>query len=563
MLLARFMFIFVALTAMACRANSTTVVAEPAQSSDASADAAGVAAVDSVAASDAPPAAPEVVVTNKALVFVHDPVTDQKITTEVVLDAPSSADGKLTGAFVDVRNCLPEAGGVPLKRSGFTIGNLCHEVQTVMPTSDGNYLHIAPPSEFNDPSDGFAEVMMYYHVNRMHSYFKDKFGLDSLDFPLYALVNVTINVPLAGGWQGFPNAAFMPKEAFVQFNLPPRDNGAIVFGQYQQTDFSYDASVIYHEYTHAMIGTTRLGGVLIDSYGLDNLPGAMNEGFADYFSSSVRDSPLIGTYALTFGGEHAKRDLSQVRKCPDDLFSEVHADGKIIGSTMWSLRQILGADIADGIILTALQQFSQQTNLEVASKLIYNEAKKVSPEAGATTKEVLTNHGMLGCVRAKKLVDFAVQTSENKVPYAIEGKADMGPNLKLPDGVPGYVQFWLNAPTDAKAVQIRWKAEAAAGFGGFGGGAPPEVSLALRKGQPAQLSLMDGGAVVADAKVKGTSDGKGAMVATLTGNCLHPNGKLFIMFLNNGGKGGITELSSKVLAATDGEIGVQTCTKGP
>lgn len=131
------------------------------------------------------------------------------------------------------------------------------------------------------------------------------------------------------------------------------------------------------------------------------------------------------------------------------------------------------------------------------------------------------------------------------------------------DDVPGYVQFWLNAPTDAKAVQIRWKAEAAAGIGGFGGGAPPEVSLALRKGQPAQLSLMDGGAVVADAKVKGTSDGKGAMVATLTGNCLHPNGKLYMMLLNKGGKGAITQLSSNVLAATEGEIGVQTCTKGP
>ncbi len=542
----------------ACAAET----AKPAASDTAAADAAADAAIgNDGAAADAEPEVASVDVANQAKVYASDPVTDQKTTSLVTLVPPTDPDGKLTGAFVEVRNCLPEPGGEAIKRGGFPIGNLCHEVQTVQRGQDGSYLHVVPPALDKDNSDAFAELMMYHHVNVMHAFFKDKFGLDSLDFPLYALVNVNINVPMMGGWQGFPNAAFMPKEAFVQFNLPPRDKGAIVFGQYQNTDFSYDASVVYHEYTHAMIGTTRLLGVLVDTYGLDNLPGAMNEGFADYFSASLRNSPTIGSYALGFAGEHLKRDLSLPRKCPDDLTTEIHADGKIIGSGLWTLRNQLGADVADGIVLKALQGFTMQTNVDAAAKLIIAEAKKVSEDVGAKTKEALTDHGWLGCVRAKKLVDFEVGKSADKVPYAIESKDQTGPNLKVPDGVPGYVQFWIDVPLSAKAVQIRWKAEAAGGFGGFGGGSPPDVSLGLNKSKPAQINLFDGGSALVTAKVAGANGGSGTQVATLTGSCLNPGGKLYVMLLNKGGKASVTELSSKVLPDGAGQPGLTDCSK--
>ncbi len=543
----------------ACAAETATPAAGGAATADAGSDAAATGDASGGQA-DAAQEVAAVDVANQAKVYAADPLTDQKTTSLVTLVPPTDPDGKLTGAFVEVRNCLPEPGGEPIKRGGFPIGSLCHEVQTVQRGADGSYLHVVPPALDKDNSDAFAELMMYHHVNVMHSYFKDKFGLDTLDFPLYALVNVNINVPMMGGWQGFPNAAFMPKEAFAQFNLPPREKGAIVFGQYQNTDFSYDASVIYHEYTHAMIGTTRLLGVLVDPYGLDNLPGAMNEGFADYFSASLRNSPMIGPYALGFAGEHLKRDLSLPRKCPDDLTTEIHADGKIIGSALWNLRHQLTADVADAIVLKALQGFSMQTNMDAAAKLIVAEAKKVSEDVGAKTKEALTEYGMLGCVRAKKLVDFEVGKSADKVPYAIESKEQTGPNLKMPDGVPGYVQFWVDVPAGAKAMQFRWKAEAAGGFGGFGGGSPPEVSLGLNKSKPAQINLFDGGSAIVSAKVAGANSG-GAQIATLTGNCLNPGGKLYVMLLNKGGKANVTELSAKVLTDSAGQPGLTDCSK--
>lgn len=548
-----------ALLASAC---GTEVPAPgPAAAADAAvADAAGggdgTGAEDGAAADAA--VAPDTSNKNMAKVYINDPTTDSKATTLVPLRPPTSADGKLTGAFAQVFNCLPEEGGEPIKRGGFAIGSLCHEVQTAVPAADGSYLQVAPPADDKEMGDPFAELMMYYHVNQIHDYFHDQFGLTDLNYPVYALVNVTISV--FGGWQGFPNAAFMPKEAFAQFNLPPREKGAIVFGQYQSTDFSYDASVIYHEYVHAMVGTTRLLGVLIDSYGLDNLPGAMNEGFADYFSCSLRDSPVIGSYALAFAGEHAKRDLSIARKCPDDLTTEIHADGKIIGSGLWEIRKALGRDTADGIILAALQQFSQQTNVDAASKLILAEAKKVSAEIGAKVKTALEAHGMLQCVRAKKLEDFSVGNSVDKVPYAIESPNSMGGGPKFVDGLPGFVQFFVDVPSDAKAVQIRWKAEAQSGA--FGGGGPdPSIGLAIRKGKAPQINLFDGGSILADAKVKPVVDpnNKNARVITLTGNCINSGSKLFMMLLNSGGKGAMTEITRKFLPSADGQPGVVQC----
>ena len=504
---------------------------------------------------------PDVANKNLAKVYVNDPTTDKKATTVVPLKEPTDADGKLTGQFVQVFNCLPEAGGLPIKQGGVPIGALCHEVQTVTPDPDGSYFSIEPPAKDDEKGDKFAELMMYYHVNQIHDYFHDQFGLTDLDYPVYALVNVTIQV--FGAWQGFPNAAFMPKEAFAQFNLPPREKGAIVFGQYQSTDFSYDASVIYHEYTHAIVGTTRLLGVLFDAYGLDNLPGAMNEGFADYFSCSLRDSPIIGPYALTFAGEQAKRDLSLPRKCPDDLTTEIHADGKIIGSTLWDIRKAVGRDTADGIILAALQQFSQQTTVDVAMKLIHTEAKKVSSEVAAKIKAVMQDHGVVNCVRAKKLEDFSAANSFDKVPYSIAGTDQVGGGgPKFAAGVPGYVEFFVDVPSDAKAVQIRWRAEAQSnGFGG--GGAAPNIALAVRKGQAVQVDYQSGAPVTPDGIVKAISDPKNkkAQVVTLTGNCVNSGAALYLMMLNSGGSGAVTEITRKFLPSADGEPGVVDCSK--
>lgn len=502
----------------------------------------GAAAADATTGADTAIAAQDVAppdVKNQAWVYANDPVTDGK-TTQVTLAPPTDPTGFLTGQFVQVSNCLAEEGGAEMKQGNFTFGHLCHEVQVAAPNAngDGSYLDIVPPEDTADMNDPFAEVQMYYHVNQIHDFFANGFDLHDLDFPLYSLVNVTFATLMSGGqFQGFPNAAFMPKEAFAQFGMPERDSGAIVFGQYESTDFCYDASVIYHEYTHAIVGTTRLVGATVDTYGMDNLPAAMNEGFADYFSCSKRNSPIIGAYALTFAGDWLVRDLTQARKCPDDLTTEVHADGKIIGSAMWELRAALGQELADSIILKALQQFSQQTNMDAAAKLIVAEAKKVDAATGTTTQTVLKNHGMIGCVRAKEWTAFSAESSPDKIGYSVTSPDALGGGgaSAFPSGLPGYVQFWIEPPAAGKVAVLGVSAQAQGGMGFGGGGGDVMLSFAVKKGKPVQVNMLSGGPPISDASVspKLASKGPYSQQFALTGNCLAAGSKTYVMMLNN------------------------------
>ncbi len=503
---------------------------------------------------------------DQAKVYISDPKTDNQTTTLVTLAHPTDPDGHLIGDFAAVNNCLEQDGGVPLKFNGFQVGSMCVETPTVTRDEDQSYLSIEPPGDDSDPEDKFAELMMYYHVNQIHDFYQDGFGLALEHNPMDALVNVTFNsdINLGGGtgWQGFPNAAFMPPEAFTAYGMPKRANGAIVFGKYQSTDFSYDASVIYHEYTHAMVGTTRLSGVLVDSFGLDNLPGAMNEGFADYFSCSRRDSSIVGPYALGFQGDFYVRDLSQGRIFPDDLTSEVHADGKIIGSTLWEIRGALGQQQADEIILNALQSFTSSTNLYGAGKAILSEAKKVDPQTGTKVNNILKAHGIMSGERAKAWAKFSAQTSVEQVPIAIAGTDQIQPGSGLDDGVPGYFQFVVkDVPAGTTGITLAWRAQT--GQSMTGGGGAPDVQLAVKKDGLVMIGVKQ---TVADAIVQGKTNaafgGKGWQSVTLSGACLPAAaGKLYVMLLNKGASGDVTDTDIQFVTDTTKSVNVVTCAK--
>ncbi len=541
--------------ACASPAAPTAALQAAANGVDAGADVA-IAAEDVPGAADVPKGPPQ------AWVFARDPVTDKKQATKVGLVPPTDPDGHLTGASVSVSNCLQEDGGLPMSQQGYQFGHLCHEVATVVPDADGSYLSVVPPDDYSDPGDPFAEVQMYYHVNKIHDYFHDNFGLTNMDFPLQALVNVTMNIPAAGGWQGFPNSAFMPKEAFVQFGLPPRDPGAIVFGQYQDVDFTYDASVIYHEYTHAEVGATRLTGMAYDDIGMDNLPNAMNEGFADYFAASMMDQPIIGTYALSVMGQKMQRDLTQKRRCPDDLTTEVHADGKIISSAAWEIRKALGAPQTDTIILNALQSFTSDTNLAKAGKLILAEANNVDTITGGMVEKILNDHGVLGCVRTKPYVNYNVDQTAEKVPYTVEGLPAQAA-AQMPKGLPGYVQFYVDVPPNSGGVELQWIAESQSQYG------PPAaavLSLAVRLAKPVLFLYMGGGDIYGDGLFDAPQSPQDqSQKLTLTGKCTPPQGgRIYLMFLNKAAdQAGITQMSLKLLAPGAKAVNPVDCTPQP
>lgn len=547
------------LLATACGTDADAPSAQDATGGGDAAQLADAAAQGDSVATDAPVVAAE----PKAKVYLHDPVTDKKTTTEVTLVPPTTLDGALTGPFAAVKNCLNEEGGESMATLGFEFGALCKEVATVRPDPDGHYLGVTPPSDASDPNDGFAELMMYHHVHAIHAYFKGIHGLEDLDYPLPALVNVNLwfdpkiaaTHGLEGGWTGYPNAAFMPPKGFKSFNLPERDEGHIIFGQYQDHDLSYDATVIYHEYTHAIVGTTRLSGLFADKYGLNNQPGAMNEAFADYFAATMMNHPVIGTFGIAFAGDHLVRDLSVTRKCPEDLTTELHADGRIFAAALWAIRQKVGADFADRVILRALQAFTNATSFESAANLIVIEAEKEDFNRSEQMLLILKKAGLIGCVRATTLTTWAAKDSESKARFKLEGSETVGGGLSI--GVPAYKQWKLPVKSGTAAVTIRWHAEAAGTFNN------PNLRLYLQDGGPVLIG--GGGSTASFASVVPEPDPSREkwQSITLASGCLPKTGQLWMLLTNLGVKPAtIDEIEVEVhTSVPSSKVNLATCKK--
>ena len=420
-----------------------------------------------------------------AMVYANNPLDEETIAVEI----PHLTDpnGFLTGKYAKVWNCTQEDGGEVVD-FGFGEMTLCNQQQLAQ-LENGSYLHILP-SAWDDGSDVFPELMMYYHVNRIHDYFKGVHGLDSLDFPLTAIVNVQANIALLGGWFPFDNAAFIPEESFAAFPLPLEvgPGGAIIFGQGESIDYAYEADVIYHEYTHAMVGTTRLTGFVKDEFGPDNTPGAMNEGFADYFATTLTNDPVMGEYALSnvggLGGDgptqDLRRDLSIFHSCPQDLTTEVHADGLLIGNALWTLRVALGAEVADSIILNAIETFTDDTNFTKAAEAIIAEAELLDPETGLTVQTIFEERGLLGCNRVMDFTGYFIAQG-GALPVTLPGtqETDLVPFSSY---TPSFLQWKLPVDATTQSIVVEVEGQAGGGFGGFGGGSAelPTIELALK-----------------------------------------------------------------------------------
>jgi hypothetical protein len=467
-------------------------------------------------------------------VFLHDPVTDNRQTTIVKLPRPDNEAGILSNQATHVYNCINEPGE-PLSFQGFAVGNLCKEIQLVRPAADGHYLQYMPPAQDSDPNDSFAEVQMYYHVNQIWSYLVNTLGVTWLNMPIDALPNVQFytNAQAAGflgtreGWSPFDNAAYMFPDAFQQLGLPARDRGAIVFGQTATTDFSYDASVIYHEFTHAMIGEMRFTGAFPDEVGLNNTPGAINEGLADYFATSLMDDPVVGHYGLASFGPGLERDLSQKRACPADLSTEVHEDGKIIGSAMWSLRAQLGKEVTDRIVMRSIAASNQGTGFDQFGALVQAQANAEGPAVAATTAMVLAEHGLNGCDRAREWANWRATS----VPFSAPGPQDLGTNA-FRSGVPGYLQFFLENPPEGKVAVLTWDLQAAAR------GAAPRLQAAVRQGQPVALNVSFNGATITEDKrfnpAVTNAQGGQRQTMTLAQDCFTQGQRTYVMLVNTG-----------------------------
>ncbi|MFZ2956690.1 MAG: M36 family metallopeptidase [Candidatus Ozemobacteraceae bacterium] len=175
-----------------------------------------------------------------------------------------------------------------------------------------------------DPNDThFDEANVYFYITNVHDYFL-RLGFNRLEKPITAIVHYGTN---------YDNAGYSIWDEALIFG----DGGTKFF------DLSKEETVTYHEYGHA-----HLAEIVSCQYSGES--GAMDEGQADYFACSLSGDPKIGEYICGKSGKPWLRNLTDKLHYPEDIKSEVHADGQIWGATLWDLRGALGAQVADQLI---------------------------------------------------------------------------------------------------------------------------------------------------------------------------------------------------------------------
>jgi hypothetical protein len=241
-----------------------------------------------------------------------------------------TSTASLSGSQVQVFNC--NGGDAPTAPTG--IPGTCAAVASV-----SNAFSFPVDTSFVSATDSFAAAMAYYHLDKHVSFFK------AIDPALPPPATTGTNRALRGSIPALVNVkqGGQPFEnAFFSGNLD-----AMVFGQGGAADYSYDAPVAYHEFTHGVVFSWGGFNPDIDSQGGLREPGAVNEGTADSMAVSETGRSQIGAFTSGQGVQPAlflrdMNDAAAARTCQGNgtvvdafgaqsikgLDGEVHDDGR-------------------------------------------------------------------------------------------------------------------------------------------------------------------------------------------------------------------------------------------
>jgi len=181
----------------------------------------------------------------------------------------------------------------------------------------------------DDTSYKKEQSNVFYHINVVHDFFTK-----GSPFNIYAMNYQT--------------------HAYVQYpgNCNAFSDGTNIYfsgagGGCESASLFSD--IIYHEYTHNVIDHMYTTHAPLLPYRVES--GALNEGLADYFASSINGNPCIA--------EGLDRDcvryLNNTYRFPEDVAGETHQDGRIVSGSLWDLREMVGFDISDSLVINSLK----------------------------------------------------------------------------------------------------------------------------------------------------------------------------------------------------------------
>ena len=255
-----------------------------------------------------------------------------------------------------------------------TDGNNIPDTQPFADTSDGRASSDSQVFDFpagegssgQDPTAFRAAAVtnLFYFVNTAHDYFyglgfdetagnfqADNFGLGGLGSDAVVAEAQdpasTNNASMAVTPEGI--APRMQMGIFVSlFDFEPTSF----------RDSAYAGGTVIHEYSHGV--TNRIVGGPDQVGCLAGLQSAaLDEGWADYFDTSVFDDPVVGEYLSRNLVSGVRRQSYEgytftYEDLGNDVF-EAHDDGEVWAATLWDLRKQLGQTLTDQLVMDGLK----------------------------------------------------------------------------------------------------------------------------------------------------------------------------------------------------------------
>lgn len=518
---------------------------------------------------------------NLAKSFEFNPVsTPDPIDVTLPIDDPSTTP---QNALVESYNCVDthETKTISVYGMPFTVHVCAMQQNAIADATTGDYTQYVYESD-TAGDDPFSEVSIYYHTNKAYDFFKTfdpSFELGADSKPLFVVANLMVPAGLMAGdlskigdpnlpFDPFPNAfssGWDPTYGPIMSTLWPEITGAaLMFGQGEKIDFAYDGDVVYHEFTHSVVGATLqlVGTWHLDSQGATVAPGAMNEGLADYFSSAITGDPASGEYAGKEFGDDAIRHLDNSYACPSHLAGEVHFDSQFWSAALWATRASLPSDAErhsfDEAIFTAMASGpSGDLSYEEVSQLFVSavQASSLGAAVAQQLESAFEQRGALpSCTRTIEWTGTPLKSNEPGLygHFIAGGKASFATTLSY---APGLLQ--VHVPLSPNDIKLRMSfAQLVSGSANPlpTGNTPYAPAFLVSFGQPISFDLSNGVSANTDTTVTATKS-----ATAFSGEIDIPadTTDAYVMVINTGEDDGYyTNLAFDVVADVPQDAGV-------
>jgi len=391
-----------------------------------------------------------------ARVYARNPL---RTPTPSVVALPIAVSGAtLTSAGLRAVSCVDEGAGV------------CALRNVARADATGDFLFDPATDPDVVTTDAFAETSAYVHAARAIALFRTLGGADPpfarADRPLTVVANARLAEATGGRLGAFGGAFFLGDESGALRTAFGVSGDAVVLGVGPSLAFAYDADVVVHETTHALVHTTLgAAGYRATPRGLTAEPEAISEAISDYFAAVAANDPRLGDYvARVAEAPDALRAIDRRATCAD-LTGEPHDDGLVLSGALWEARSAAGDPVAfDRAVYRALEPRETMISFAAFGARVRDPAL----DRALTARGV----GAEPCVPTRELRTAQSLTTLHIAP----GTRRSGGSL-----APGVVQLRAEVPAGTVRARVR-----------FAGGSTPLFGATPTPFNPLVLARWDG-----------------------------------------------------------------------